>query len=139
MRKSNIENMLIERGQFDIEIRVLKNKIEVLKLDIQGIAGGTSYDDLKCTTNQVSSRVENEVLKRDEKINEYLRSIDRLEQKKRVVDEALMVLDDVENIIIKTRYVDRLSWYDTADKTGYSYTWCMKIKGRAFKKLSKVL
>lgn len=134
-----IEDILIERGEIDIYIKQLEMKIHQLETEAHGI-GAVNYEGVSCTdTNKVSSRTETEALQRLEKIGELELLRDRAIHQKNMVDNALNILNEVEYTVIYTKYIMRMkNWYDVAEHVGYSYTWCMRVKASAFKKLSKI-
>lgn len=97
-----VEAMLYSYKDTQVEIKNIKLEIDNLKLDIKGISA-ISYDDMPKAHNTTSS-VENEVLKKQEKIDYLTRMLNKKENEIEKINNVLESLDPLERYIIECYY-----------------------------------
>ena len=91
------EYMLYEYKYIDDKLDILKFKLEAMKNDVS--LNSIDYsDDRVSPTNAFNSSVENEVVKREEKIASVQAEINRLEYNKTLIDKVIKLLDKYAKI-----------------------------------------
>lgn len=137
------EYTLYNYKSLDIKNINIKIDIENLKNDITLKAIG--YEERISPTNAFSSNVENEVIRREEHIQE---KIDRLEAKlkynqdlKTKIEGALQQLTEQEFKLVQLRYFskEKKTWLELSNKIGFDKDYCIKIKNRIINKLSEFI
>ena len=137
------EYTLYNYRSLDIKNKNIKIDIENLKNDITLKAVG--YEERVSPTNAFSSSVENEVIRREEHIQE---KIDRLEAKlkynqdlKIKIEGALQQLTEQELKLVKLRYFskEKKTWLELSTEIGFDKDYCIKIKNRVINKLSEFI
>jgi RinA family phage transcriptional activator len=98
-----VEAMLYNYYKNKAEVKNMKLDLEVLENDYRGV-GSITYEERTQATNAFSSSVENEVLKRDEKIILLRRKIRLKEIEIEKVDNIFNSLTKDETFIIQERY-----------------------------------
>lgn len=101
-----VEAMLYNYKNTVAEIKKLKRDLEILENDYRGV-GSIGYDEKSGPTNAFSSNVENEVIKREQKIQKLKSKIRLKEIDIENIDDAYESLLDLERIIIKERYFNK--------------------------------
>lgn len=101
-----VEAMLYNYKNTVAEIKKLKRDLEILENDYRGV-GSIGYDEKSGPTNAFSSSVENEVIKREQKIQKLKSKIRLKEIDIENIDDAYESLLDLERIIIKERYFNK--------------------------------
>lgn len=129
-----IEKLLFDYKGNQNEIKDIEIQISRIKNDYVGVAP-ISYEERVCTSASIGSSVEDEVIRKEERIEE-------LEEKKKQinlntirVDNALQLLTDVERKVVEGKYINRLQWFKIAYDVGYSESWIKKIRREAMDKL----
>ena len=108
-----VEAMLYNYKNTIAEIKILKRDLEIIENDYKG-PGGISYDERSSPTNAFSSTVENEVIKRAEKIQRLKRVIRLKEIEIENIDDAIESLTDDEQTLIKQRYFHKRKYKEIA-------------------------
>lgn len=108
-----VEAMLYNYKNTIAEIKILKRDLEIIENDYKG-PGGISYDERSSPTNAFSSTVENEVIKRAEKIQRLKRVIRLKEIEVENIDDAIESLTDDEQTLIKQRYFHKRKYKEIA-------------------------
>lgn len=98
-----VEAILYNYKSTKAEIKNLKLDLETLENDYAGL-GSISYEERVQGTNAFSSSVENEVLRRAEKIQKLRSQIRLKEIQVEKIDNALESLEEREKYIISERY-----------------------------------
>ena len=101
-----VEAMLYNYKNTQAEIKKLKRDLEILENDYRGI-GSIGYEEKSGPTNAFNSDVENEVIKRDEKIQRLKSKIRLKEIDIENINDAYESLLDLEKILIKERYFNK--------------------------------
>lgn len=127
-----IEKLLFNFKDTETRIAAMEIEIEIITCDYDTLHG-RSDNEIKASTptNQVSSTVENNMIRKEEYI-EKLKERIKLEQlNKRMIENALKSLNEYEMGLIAGRYFDGISATDLARKYNcvreYIYTQCYKI------------
>lgn len=134
------EYMLYEYKYIDDKLDILKFKLESMKNDVS--LNSIDYsDDRVSPTNAFNSSVENEVVKREEKIASVQAEINRLEYNKTLIDKVIKLLDPEEKEMIELRYFSkpRNSWTYIEHKLSISHDCCWKKKNKIIDKISSLL
>ncbi|MEG2412587.1 MAG: RNA polymerase subunit sigma [Clostridium sp.] len=101
-----VESMLHNYHKNKAEIKNLKLDLEVLENDYRGI-GSISYEERTQSTNAFSSSVENEIVKRDEKIIRLRNKIRLKEINIQKIDNALESLKEKDSYMIREYYLNK--------------------------------
>lgn len=132
--------------------KALDTKINNIEIDMQrlindvSLGGGDMFSEKSSPTNAFSSKVENEVIRREE--NDLDGQLQRLRIRKQnfifdkqKIENALKCLSETENKLIEFRYfsLDRMTWEDVAEKLGYSSKHCKSIRNKVILKLIDIL
>lgn len=138
MEKDNMfkktEYALYNYKDLDIKIKSIDIDIDMLENDITLKA--ISYEEKTGPTNAFSSSVENEVIRREEKIQEQINKLkkDKLLYKSRKlkIENALELLTKEERKLVELRYFSRpkKSWVEISRVMNIAHTHCctMRIK-----------
>lgn len=104
-----------------------------------------SYDEKSTPTNKFNSDVENEVIRRDEHIQEQLNKIkfDIVERtsNKKIIDGMLKVLEPDEKRLVELRYFSKptLGWIAIGNELNMDRISCMRIRNKVINKFSEKL
>lgn len=137
------EYTLYNYKSLDTKTKNIKIDIDNLKNDITIKAVG--YDERVSPTNSFNSSVENEVVRREEHVQE---KIDMLEAKlkyyqdlKIKIDGALQQLTEQEFRLVQLRYFskEKKTWLELSTEIGFDKDYCIKIKNRVINKLSEFI
>ena len=101
-----VESMLYNYKNTKAEINILKRDLEILENDYKGTSA-ISYDEKTQSTNSFSSTVENEVIKRAERIQKLRNKIRLKEIEIENIDDALDALDDRASYMIREFYIKK--------------------------------
>ena len=131
MKKDNIkkiEGILYNYKSMEVEIENIKIDLEMLIGEYDGV-GSINYMEKSSSTNKVNSRVENEVIKRDEDIFRLRSTIRMKEAILKKVSNALGALDERELEFIQSFYFKKYSYMKISDtmNMGYRYVYDYKI------------
>jgi DNA-directed RNA polymerase specialized sigma subunit len=112
-----------------------QEQIEILKKDIRG-AGAITYDGVPGHTNDFHSSVENEVINRDEQIQELEKKIRKAQELIDRVDRSMdKVLNETARKILVMYYMDNEPWFKIAYEVSISSRHCKRIRNEAVKRL----
>lgn len=138
MEKDNMfkktEYALYNYKDLDIKIKSIDIDIDMLENDITLKA--ISYEEKTGQTNAFSSSVENEVIRREEKIQEQINKLKRdkllYKSRKLKIENALELLTKEERKLVELRYFSRpkKSWVEISRVMNIAHTHCctMRIK-----------
>lgn len=121
-----VEAMLYNYKNTIAEIKILKRDLEILENDYRG-TGGISYEERISPTNAFNSSVENEVIKRVEKIQKLKNNIRLKEIEIENINDAVESLLDDEQTFIKERFFNKrsnkyiASMFNIAEQTSCDY------------------
>lgn len=121
-----VEAMLYNYKNTIAEIKILKRDLEILENDYRG-TGGISYEERISPTNAFNSSVENEVIKRAEKIQKLKNNIRLKEIEIENINDAVESLLDDEQTFIKERFFNKrsnkyiASMFNIAEQTSCDY------------------
>lgn len=101
-----VEAMLYNYKNTVAEIKILKRDLEILENDYRG-TGAIGYEEKTGSTNKFNSDVENEVIKRAEKIQRLKSKIRLKEIEIENIDDAIKILNDYELTLVKERYFNK--------------------------------
>ncbi|MDU1584846.1 MAG: RNA polymerase subunit sigma [Clostridium sp.] len=104
-----VEAMLYNYKNTVAEIKILKRDLEILENDYRG-TGAIGYEEKTGSTNKFNSDVENEVIKRSEKIQRLKSKIRLKEIGVENIDAALESLLKEERYLIEKRYFDKIKY-----------------------------
>lgn len=136
-----MEGMLYNYKTMQQQINNLKLEIEYLKNNYSG-CGSIGYSERSGSTNEFKSTVENEIIKKEKKIERLQREISYKDKQLKKVDNALMVLDDTQRELINLRYIDgqgKISWYRICEQLNLSKTSCNAYKNKAIEALIEIV
>lgn len=121
-----VRNRLKKYRDLQAQHRVLMNRYlsagdpyANMSINYSSIPAGSS-------TYNVSSKIENALIKSDEKISNNSRAAQELKE----LDIALEALSELQRKIITMKYIDKYQWGIVEDRTGYSESHC-KREGKA--------
>lgn len=128
------EYALYNYKDLDIKIKSIDIDIDMLENDITLKA--ISYEEKTGPTNAFSSSVENEVIRREEKIQEQINKLKRdkllYKSRKLKIENALELLTKEERKLVELRYFSRpkKSWVEISRVMNIAHTHCctMRIK-----------
>lgn len=103
-----VESMLYNYKNTKAEINILKRDLEILENDYKGTSA-ISYDEKTQSTNSFSSTVENEVIKRAERIQQLRNKIRLKEIEIENIDDALETLNPDDKLFVVERYFNKRS------------------------------
>lgn len=86
-------------------------------------------------TYSTSSRIENAIIKSDERITEHSEALQEIEE----LDIALDALTTQQRQIIKRKYVNRESWEIISEKLGYSVAHCKREGKKGLIRMADIL
>lgn len=121
-----VEDMLNNYKNTKAEIKIKKRKLEIIENDYRGI-GAINYDEKSSPTNKFNSAIENEVIKRSQKIRELKNDIRLKEIEIENIDDALESLLDDEQTFIRERFFNKksnkyiASLFNVAEQTSCDY------------------
>lgn len=87
------------------------------------------------STYNVSSKIENAIIKSDEKISNNSSAAQELKE----IDIALEPLNDLQRNIVTMKYIEKYSWDIVADRTGYSESQCKREGKSALTRMADIL
>lgn len=124
----------IFQKSIDIHKDLLEVKEKLQELNKYRI-NAADYSNTKISkTNNHSSSIENILIKQEELKSEYIKvSCDELKVHNEIEKYIDTLLDPMERIIIRYRYIFHWSWKDIENKTGYGYRQLNRIHKNALK------
>lgn len=133
-----VEAMLYNYKNTLAEIKILKRDLEILENDYRG-TGAISYEEKTGKTNAFSSEVENEVIKRVEKIQRLKNKIRLKEIEIENIDDAIESLLDDEQLLVKERYFNKKSNKHVANLFNVAEQTACDYKSKVINKLMTLL
>lgn len=133
-----IESMLYNYKKNKVEIKNLKLDLEVLENDYRGI-GSICYEERIQSTNAFNSSVENEILKRDEKIIKLRNNIRLKEIEIQKIDNILELLKDKEQYFIRLKYFDNNTHSKINEKIDISFDYINEYRLKILSKISRFI
>lgn len=103
-----VESMLYNYKNTQAEIKILKRDLEILENDYKG-AIAISYDEKTQSTNAFNSTVENEVIRRAERIQQLRNKIRLKEIEIENIDDALETLNPDDKLFVVEKYFNKRS------------------------------
>lgn len=134
------EAALYNYKDLDIKIKSIDIDIEMLKNDITLKA--ISYEEKSGPTNAFSSSVENEVIRREEVVQEEINRLlkDKLlfQKRKAKIENALDILTKEERKLVEMRYFEkkRKEWVEIGLTLNIDKDHCCKVRNKIINKLS---
>lgn len=119
----------------EIKIKQLMNDISVKAV---------SYDEKSSQTNQFHSSVEDEVIRRDETIQNKIEKLKKEKEnrmiEKELIDSSLDLLQEEERKLIELRYFkNKMSWASIALTLNISQDTCIRMRRKIIYELSKYI
>lgn len=133
-----IEGILYNYKALQVEIDNLNIDLDILKEEYNGI-GSISYNEKSSPTNKFNSIVENEMIKRDEKILRLTNTIKMKEGLLRKVTNSLEALDERELEFIQSFYFKRYSYMRISEVMNMGYRYVYDYKINVLKKLNPLI
>lgn len=129
-----IEKLLYDYKGNQNEIKDIEIQIARIENNYIGIAP-ISYEERVCTSNSISSSVENETIRKQEQIERLEKKKEQINMNTVRVENALQLLTEIERDVIEGKYINRLQWFKIAYNIGYSESWTKNIRKEAMSKL----
>ena len=120
-----------------------ESRIKMLQDDITIRVIG--YDEKTGPTNKFNSDVENEVIRREEQIEDKIKKlrceINNRNNMKNIIKNYLDALDPEDKKLIEFRYFSKpkKSWVQVSSQLNISIDWCTKNRRRIISNLSKLI
>lgn len=133
-----VEYMLYNYKNTKAEIKNMRLDLEVLESDYIGVTA-QSYDEHTQPTNAFHSDVEDELLKRDEKIIRLRKTIRIKEIEIEKIDNALLTLKDKEQDFIHYKYFDKITHMQISEKLDMSYIYLNEYRVKVINKITRLI
>lgn len=133
-----VEEMLYNYKNLFAEIRILKSDLEILENDYKGV-GAINYYENTSKTNKFNSKVENEVIEREEKIERLKGKIRFKELQIRKIDIALEALNDDERYLIEEYYMNRKQLKFISSEIGLAESYASTYKASLINKIVNII
>lgn len=131
----NYNNMKVKLNSYRVDLEYLKSSYEGCK--------GKAYTSTTSKTNNFYSSVENELVRKEEKIQDLKFKIIQLDIQIKKIDNALLMLSDEELSLVKFRYFSNRSiapsWVDISERLGYSEKTCRNMRDRIIDKIKALI
>ena len=137
------EKALYEYKNIDLKIANIELYIKRLINDVS--CAGVSFEERSSPTNAFSSSVENEVIRRDEKLSEEINSLNRkkndLIMKKKMIENGLESLGEEDYKLVGLKYLNKkkMTWIRVGMELGMDKDNCSKAKGRIINHLTEFI
>lgn len=132
------EETLRQHKQMKLYLKTLAKRKDNLEKEISNLRAVT-YDGVSVQTSNTSSPVEDEVIKRYEKMLDVISETDKTEALVKRVDTAIANLDDIHRKVITMYVVEGMDWISIEDKLPYSERQLRKKKDEAVKSVAIAL
>lgn len=132
------EETLRQHKQMKLYLKTLAKRKDNLEKEIYNLRAVT-YDGVSVQTSNTSSPVEDEVIKRYEKMLDVISETDKTEALVKKVDTAIANLDDIHRKVITMYVVEGMDWISIEDKLPYSERQLRKKKDEAVKSVAIAL
>ncbi|MEG0309147.1 MAG: hypothetical protein RR636_14480 [Clostridium sp.] len=130
-----IEALLYNYSGIKVDIKNMKLDLEVLENDYQGV-GAVVYEERIQSTNAFRSSVENEIVKREEKILKLRTNIRLKEIEIQKIDNILELLKEKEQYFIKLKYFEKNTHSIISEKIDISFDYINEYRLRILGKVS---
>ncbi|SKC82995.1 hypothetical protein [Maledivibacter halophilus] len=115
-------------------------KRELKEIDMEDGIKAINYLSSKTSpTNKIEKVVEDTAISNITRKDLVLKQIELYEYKISKIEEAINSLEEKEQKIIESKYIQGNQWYIVAHEENYSEKWCKKIRNTAINKLTLVL
>lgn len=128
------EALLYNYNKNKAQIKNIELEIENIKNEYEGV-GAVSFEERVQSTNEFHSRVENEILEKENQINKLMKYKKQKEIEIAKIDNAIAALTDREKSIIKMRYFEKYNNRMIAAKLDLTEEWIAKIKKAAINQI----
>lgn len=132
------EETLRQHKQMKLYLKTLAKRKENLEKEISNLRAVT-YDGVSVQTSNTSSPVEDEVIKRYERMLDVVSETDKTEALVKKVDTAIANLDDIHRKVLTMYVVEGMDWISIEDKLSYSERQLRKKKDEAVKSVAIAL
>lgn len=129
-----VEGLLYNYTSIKIKIENRLIDLDELENDYRGVTA-QSYNEHTQSTNSFHSNVEDEIIKRDEKIIKLRNDIKIMQNQILRIDNAMKKLKDYERSLIEMKYFKEYDHTKIADELGFEVESIAKIKYRIINKL----
>lgn len=133
-----IEALLYNYNSIKVDIKNMTLDLEVLENDYQGV-GAIVYEERTQATNAFSSSVENEIIKRDEKILKLRSSIRLNEIQIQKIDNIVDSLTDKEQYFIRLKYFEKNTHSKISEKIDISFDYINEYRLKMLNKVSRFI
>lgn len=133
-----VEAMLYNYKNTLAEIKILKRDLEILENDYRG-TGAISYEEKTGKTNAFSSEVENEVIKRAEKIQRLKNKIRLKEIEIEKIDAVLEALNENDEFLIKEYYMNNKQLKFISSEIGLAESYASAYKSNLINKIINII
>lgn len=133
-----VEAMLYNYKNTIAEIKILKKDLEILENDYRG-TGGISYEEKSGPTNAFNSSVENEVIKRAEKIQRLKHKIRLKEIDVEKIDAVLEALNDNDKYLIQEYYMNNNQLKFISSEIGLAESYASAYKSNLINKIVNII
>ena len=129
-----VEGLLYNYTSIKIKIENRLIDLDELENDYRGVTA-QSYNEHTQSTNSFHSNVEDEIIKRDEKIIKLRNDIKIMQNQILRIDNAMKKLKDYERSLIEMKYFKEYDHTKIADELGFEVESIARIKCRIINKL----
>lgn len=133
-----VEAMLYNYKNTQAEIKILKKDLEILENDYRGV-GSIGYEEKSGPTNTFNSDVENEVIKRAEKIQRLKHKIRLKEIDLEKIDAVLEALNDNDKYLIKEYYMNNNQLKFISSEIGLAESYASAYKSNLINKIVNII
>lgn len=133
-----VEAMLYNYKNILAEIKILSRDLEILENDYRG-TGAISYEEKTGKTNAFSSEVENEVIKRVEKIQRLKNKIRLKEIEIEKIDAVLEALNENDEFLIKEYYMNNKQLKFISSEIGLAESYASAYKSNLINKIINII
>ncbi|MDS6234849.1 transcriptional regulator [Clostridioides difficile] len=145
---SNVKDDIFKRTEGKLySYNRLKAEINYLNLEIKKKENSylecksIGYSEKTSQTYNISSSVENEVLRKEKEIEKIRREIESKEILIEKIDNVMSLLNEEETVLVQHRYFSKKnnSWGYIADSIGFSATRCKQMRIEIINKVKDLL
>lgn len=133
MTKHELKQILV----YDALINTKLKQLAELKSQMKLIKSFDYSKDFVQESNRSGSKIEDLVIRIEDKQREINRDIDRLVDLKSDAEKQFRHLEPEQALIMNLRYLECLSWDDVAERTHFSLRHVYRIHGEALQELSE--
>lgn len=133
-----VEAMLYNYKNTQAEIKILKKDLEILENDYRGV-GSIGYEEKSGPTNAFNSDVENEVIKRAEKIQRLKHKIRLKEIDIEKIDAVLEALNDNDKYLIQEYYMNSKQLKFISSEIGLAESYASAYKSNLINRIVNII